>query len=245
MDGGSIPEAKWRQESSPRPGACIQASSSYNGSNRSYYESTMLDAILLGKTRSAVLREMFLNPDRRVSFNELVRRVKSGDGAVARELRILIDAGLVVEQREGNQRFLAARKDSPVFYELKAFISKTSGVPVIVRGVLASLEDQIVVAFIFGSVAQGSERSDSDLDLFVIGTAGYSVVTERLYPIEERLGRRVEVLYFDPTSAQDRKSLRKASMRSLISGPKLFVLGDESKLATLLDGDHAEATGKA
>jgi predicted nucleotidyltransferase len=205
----------------------------------------MLDAILLGKTRSAVLREMFLNPDRRVSFNELVRRVKSGDGAVARELKILIDAGLVVEQREGNQRFLAARKDSPVFSELKAFISKTSGVPVIVREVLASLEDQIVIAFIFGSVAQGSERSDSDLDLFVIGTAGYSVVTERLYPIEERLGRRVEVLYFDPTSAQDRKSLRKASMRSLISGPKLFVLGDESKLATLLDGDHAEATGKA
>jgi hypothetical protein len=58
------------------------------GSSRSYYESTMLDAILLGKTRSAVLREMFLNPDRRVSFNELVRRVKSGDGAVARELKI-------------------------------------------------------------------------------------------------------------------------------------------------------------
>lgn len=204
----------------------------------------MLDAILLGKTRSAVLREMFLNPDRRVSFNELVRRVKSGDGAVARELKILIDAGLIVEQREGNQRFLAARKDSPVFSELKAFISKTSGVPVIVRGVMASLEDQIAIAFIFGSVAQGGERADSDLDLFVIGTAGYSVVTEVLYPIEERIGRRVQVLYFDPTSAQDSKSLRKPSMRSIISGPKLFVLGDESKLATLLDGDQAEAVGK-
>jgi predicted nucleotidyltransferase len=240
-----MPGAKWRQESSPRLVACIQPRSSYNGSNRSYYESTMLDAVLLGKTRSAVLREMFLNPDRRVSFNELVRRVKSGDGAVARELKILIDAGLIVEQREGNQRFLAARKDSPVFCELKAFISKTSGVPVIVRGALASLEDQIAIAFIFGSVAQGSERADSDLDLFVIGTAGYSVVTERLYPIEERLGRRVQVLYFDPTSAQDRKSLGKSSMRSVISGPKLFVLGDESKLATLLNGDHAEAAGKA
>ena len=204
----------------------------------------MLDAVLLGKTRSAVLREMFLNPDRRVSFNELVRRVKSGDGAVARELKILIEAGLVVERREGNQRFLAARKDSPVFVELKAFISKTSGAPFIVREVLAGLEDQIAIAFVFGSVAQGSERVDSDLDLFVIGTAGYSVVTERLYPIEERLGRRVEVLYFDPTSAQDRKSLRKSSMKSILSGPKLFVLGDESKLAALLDGDHAQAAAK-
>src|SRR3981189_2479225 len=115
MDGSSMPGAKGRQKISPCPVACIRPRYSYNGSNRSYYESTMLDAILLGKTRSAVLREMFLNPDRRVSFNELVRRVKSGDGAVARELKILIDAGLVLEQREGNQRFLAARKDSPVF----------------------------------------------------------------------------------------------------------------------------------
>src|SRR5882724_5980921 len=150
---------EWRQANLWHAAACILPRRSYNGSNRSYYESTMLDAILLGKTRSAVLREMFLNPDRRVSFNELVRRVKSGDGAVARELKILINAGLVVEQREGNQRFLAARKDSPVFAELKAFVWKTSGVPVIVREVLASLEDQVAIAFIFGSVAQGRERA--------------------------------------------------------------------------------------
>jgi predicted nucleotidyltransferase len=245
MDESFIPRAALRRENSPRAGACIQLHGSYNGSNCSYYESTMLDVVLLGKTRSAVLREMFLNPDRRVSFNGLVRRVKSGDGAVARELKILIDAGLVVEQREGNQRFLSACKDSPVYPELKAFISKTSGAPFIVREALAGVEDQIDVAFVFGSVAQGSERSDSDLDLFVIGTAGYSVVTERLYPIEERLGRRVQVLYFDPTSAQDRKSLRKSSMKSIVSGPKLFVRGDESRLAALVGSDHAETTGKA
>jgi predicted nucleotidyltransferase len=120
-----------------------------------------------------------------------------------------------------------------------AFISKTSGIPSIVREVLAGLEDQIVVAFVFGSVATGSERMDSDLDLFVIGTAGYSVLTERLYAIEERLGRRVQVLYFDPTSAQDRKSLRKSSMQAILAGPKSFVLGDEPALAALRDAGQS------
>lgn len=205
----------------------------------------MLDAVLLGKTRSAVLREMFMNPDRRISFNELVRRVKSGDGALARELKILIDAGLVTEQREGNQRFLAARKESPVFAELKAFISKTSGTPFIVREALAGLEDQITIAFVFGSVAQGTERADSDLDLFVIGTAGYSLVTERLYPVEERVGRPVQVLYFDPTSAQDRKSLHKSSMKAVLAGPKLFVLGDDSRLTALLKSVQGTIAGKS
>jgi hypothetical protein len=50
----------------------------------------------------------------------------------------------------------------------------------------------------------------------------------------------VQVLYFDPTSVRDRNSLRKLSMMSIVSGPKLFVLGDESKLAALLESAHAK-----
>ena len=34
-------------------------------------------------------------------------------------------------------------------------------------------------------------------------------------------------------------------VNGIVSGPKLFVLGDESKLAALFDGDHAEVAGKA
>jgi len=204
----------------------------------------MLDAVLLGKTRAALLREMFLNPDRRLSFNELVRRAKSGDVAVARELRTLIDAGLVAEQREGNQRFLTARRDSPVFAELKSFIAKTSGAPAVVREALGEFEKEIAIAFIFGSVAQGREREGSDLDLFVIGTAGYSQLTESLYAIEGRLGRRVQLLYFDANSTQDRKSLRKPSMKAILTGPKLFVLGDESVLASLLEERRAKKARK-
>lgn len=204
----------------------------------------MLDTVLLGKTRSAVLREMFLNPDRRLSFNELVRRAKTGDGAVAREVKLLLDTGLLVEQREGNQRFLAARKDSPVFLELKAFLAKTSGVPAVVREALAELEDAIEVAFIFGSVAQGRERAESDLDLFVMGTAGYSVVTERLYPIEQHLGRHVQVLYFDPTSPEDCASLQKSSMQAILTSRKVFVMGDESRLTTLLGSARVGRRGK-
>jgi len=195
----------------------------------------MLDAVLLGKTRSAVLRELLANPDRRVSFNELVRRVMTGDGAVARELKILIGAGLVEESREGNQRFLAARKDSPVYEELRAFIAKTSGVPYMVREALKEFEQQIKVAFIFGSVARAQERADSDLDLFVIATAeSYSKVNERLYQIENRLGRRVQLLYFDTHSEMDRKSLAKGAMKAILDGPKVFVFGDEERLARTL-----------
>lgn len=204
----------------------------------------MLDEVLLGKTRSAVLREMFINPDRRLPFNELSRRVNTGGGAVAREVKILLDAGLLVEHREGNHRFLAAHQGSPVFRELKAFITKTSGLPAVLREALTDLKDMIDIAFIFGSVAKGRERPNSDLDLFVIGTAGYSLVTERLYPVEERIGRQVQVLYFDATTPEDRESLQVPAMQAIIDGPRIFVFGDDSQLTRLLNSDTAGGTGR-
>ena len=202
----------------------------------------MLDELLFGKTRAALLRELYSNPDRRISFNELVRRLKSGPGAISRELAMLTAAGLVIEQREGNQRFLSAGVASPVFGEIRAFIAKASGIPSIVREALRDLERSIDVAVIFGSVAKGVERADSDIDLFIVGSPGYSVVTERLYGIQDRLGRRVQTLYFDPRSAADRASLRKPATRALLSGPKLFVLGDERILEASMstEDDHGQ-----
>jgi predicted nucleotidyltransferase len=204
----------------------------------------MLDDLLLGKTRAAVLREIYTNPGRRLSFNELVRRLKSGPGAISRELATLATAGLLSEHREGNQRFVSACTSSPLYGELRAFISKASGAPAFVREALRGLEDRIDLALIFGSVAASTERADSDLDIFVVGTAGYSVVTQRMYSIEERLGRRVQTLYFDANSAVDRASLRKPSTRSLLSGPKLFVLGDEAKLQALLSAAEETENGQ-
>jgi predicted nucleotidyltransferase len=202
----------------------------------------MLDELLLGKTRAALLRELYVNPDRRVSFNELVRRLKSGPGAVSRELAFLTSAGLVAEQRQGNQRLLSAGVSSPVFPEVRALIAKASGFQALIREALYGLEAKIDLAVVFGSVAKGTEHADSDLDLFVVGKAGYSVIMQRMYAIEDRLGRKVQTLYFDAGSATDRRSLRKASTRALLAGPKVFVLGDERTLEALMstDDEHGQ-----
>jgi predicted nucleotidyltransferase len=95
----------------------------------------------------------------------------------------------------------------------------------------------VQLAVIFGSVAAGNERAGSDLDLFVIGTTSYSALSERLYAVEDRLGRKVQTLYFKAESATDRASLRKPATRALLSGPKVFVVGNERTLEKLLSTD--------
>jgi predicted nucleotidyltransferase len=197
----------------------------------------MLDEQLFGKTRAALLRELYANPDRSLSFNELVRRLRSGTGAVSRELASLLTMGLIAERREGNQRLLSAALSSPIFSEVKALLAKTSGVQSLIRHALQTIEKKVDLAVIFGSVAKGSERAGSDLDLFVIGTASYSAVTDCLFGLEDRLGRKVQTLYFNPESATDRASLRKPATRALLSGPKVFVIADESTLERFLSAD--------
>jgi predicted nucleotidyltransferase len=202
----------------------------------------MLDELLFGKTRASLLRELYANPDRALSFNELVRRLRSGPGAVSREIASLLSMGLIAERREGNQRLLAAAASSAIFPEIKALLAKTSGVQSLIRQTLQSVEGNVDLAVIFGSVAAGSERAGSDLDLFVIGTTSYSVVTERMHAIEDRLGRKVQTLYFNSGSATDRASLRKPATRALLSGPKVFVIGDQRTLQRYLstDDEHGQ-----
>lgn len=202
----------------------------------------MIDEVLLGKTRAGVLRETYLNTDRRISFNELVRRTGTGAGAVSREVATLLDAGLIVEAREGNQRFIAASSRSPVFAELKALIVKTSGAQALVREALEGLGSKIQLAVIIGSVAKGTEHADSDLDLFVVGSAGYSLLAERMRDVQERLGRPVQILYFDINSKTDRTSLLKPSTRALLTKAKVFVFGDEERLKSVLKEDPENGT---
>lgn len=194
----------------------------------------MIDEQLFGKTRAGVLREIYLNPDKRVSFNELVRRLRTGDGAVARELKNLIGMGLLIEEREGSHRFLKAAKSSPLFNELRSLVAKASGPAKIIRDSLRDLEEDIDVALVFGSVAKGAERPESDLDLFIVGTAGYSAVAECVRSVEKRLGRRVQILYYDSRAQADRASLRKPSVHALLDGPRRFVVGSERELNELL-----------
>ncbi|MHB1544459.1 MAG: nucleotidyltransferase family protein [Gammaproteobacteria bacterium] len=106
---------------------------------------------------------------------------------------------------------------------------KTSGLADVLRDALAPLSDRIDVAFVFGSVARGEEGSHSDVDLMVVGDAGFDEVVGVLHPLHERLGREVNAVVMKP--AEFRRRARESSfVARVLSGKKLMLLGalDES-----------------
>jgi len=200
-----------------------------------------LSDALFSKVQQRVLALIFSHPQRSFYTSEIMRNVQSGVGAVGRELSKLQRSGLVSVQRIGNQKHYRANQEAPIFEELRALIEKTMGLAEPVRKSFEPYADMIKSAFVYGSVAKGTDTADSDVDLMVIGdNLNYSDLYAAAQNVETRLRRKVHVLFL---SSEDwhRKTSDKGSVFDKISrSPKLFVIGSEKDLQPSRSPDGAK-----
>lgn len=188
---------------------------------------------LLGQTRSAVLSALLLHPEASLHVRELARLTGASAGSLHRELRALADLGLLLRQEVGRQVHYRANPDHPVFEELAGLLRKTAGVADVLRDALAPLSDKVTFAFVYGSVAAGSERPGSDVDLMVLGAAGFGDLARALAGAQAALRREVNPTVMTPREFVQKLAARDGFARSVLQGPKLWLMGDESDLAEL------------
>lgn len=101
-----------------------------------------------------------------------------------RELARLEASGLVTVHRVGNQKHYQTNHDVPIFAE-RAIVLKTFGVADVLRAALQPLWPLVELAFVYGSLAKGTEHAGSDVDLMVIGTlASNAQLLEALLPAQ-------------------------------------------------------------
>src|SRR5712672_682830 len=153
---------------------------------------TSLSSALFSSVQKRVLGLIFGQPERSFYTSEIMRSVRSGTGAVERELSRLQRSGLVSVERIGNQKHYRANRQSPIFAELQSLVIKTVAVTEPLRKCLEPYSDRIKAAFVYGSVAKGMDTALSDIDLMVIGEdLNYSELYGALQNVESALGRKV------------------------------------------------------
>jgi predicted nucleotidyltransferase len=188
--------------------------------------SSAVASALFTPVQQRVLGLLFGQPDRRFQSAELIRLAKGGTGAVHRQLQRLEKAGLVVVSREGNQKYYAADTDAPVFPELRGIIVKTVGIVEPIRRALAPIADQIHLAFVFGSVAKGSERAGSDIDLLVVtDKLAYADVYAALATAERTLGRTINPTVFTRAEWKVKRRRHDSFAARISTQSRLFVVG--------------------
>ena len=189
--------------------------------------------VLFGRTRRLVLAWLFGHPDERFYLRQMVRQSGAAQGAVQRELQLLVEAGILRRTVEGLHVYFQANRQSPIFPELNALLLKTAGIVDVVREALVPLADRILVAFVFGSAARGELRSDSDVDVLVVGDVAFAAVANALAAAQGRLGRDVNPTVYPPAEFRNKVRARHHFLTAVLQEPRLFAVGGPDELARL------------
>jgi predicted nucleotidyltransferase len=191
-----------------------------------------LTSLLLPEYRRRVLGLLLLHPEEALHGREIARRTGLAQGTLARELTKLAEAGLLKRERRGNQQVYSADSTCPIFSELASILRKTSGLADVLAEALRPVADQVIVAFVFGSVARGRETAGSDVDLLLIGDVSFRDAVACLHPAQSQLGREINAKVF---SAKEfaAKAKKEPFLVDVLAKPKIFVIGNADELAKL------------
>ncbi|HXT50976.1 MAG TPA: nucleotidyltransferase domain-containing protein [Thermoanaerobaculia bacterium] len=181
---------------------------------------------LFSSVEQRLLALLFGQPDRRYQSSELVRLARTGNGATQRVLARLTAAGLVTVTEVGNQKHYQANRSSPIFEELHGLVVKTVGLVEPLRAALDPLASRMRAAFVYGSIAKGTDRARSDVDLMVVSDElGHADLFTALAPVESVLARAVNPTVFGSDEWRLKRAKEDSFASRVARGPRLFVVG--------------------
>ena len=190
-----------------------------------------LAGALFTPVQQRVLGLLFGQPGRRFQSAELIRLAESGTGAVHRQLRRLEMAGWITATWVGNQKHYQANADCAAFEELRGLIAKTVGLAGPIRRALAPLVQRILAAFVYGSIAKGSDTAGSDIDLLVVSDdVEYPEVYAALQVAEAELGRSINPNVLTSRDWSARRAQSDSFAARIASQPRLFVIGADDDI---------------
>ncbi len=188
---------------------------------------------LFPKTKRQLLIHFFLSSERRHYFREITRLVKASPGVVQRELTTLVDAGILASEKVGRQRYYWADPDCMIYSELKSIVLKSFGAVDTIRSELIKFENDIRIAFIYGSIVNNSDTAKSDIDLMVVGTLSFRKLAGILNKVEGVLNRPINPTLYSTEEFLDKMKKRNHFLQSIAESEKLFVIGTNDDLIRL------------
>lgn len=193
----------------------------------------MLDKLLSSSARVKVLRLLLLNEARRYYQREIAELTGLPIQAVQREGARLTEIGLLRRVEDGNRVYLQANPACLIFPELKRILLKTVALESLLSGALAG-DGRIQAAFIYGSYAANQETAASDIDLFVIGSISSRQLSAALSPVQAEIQREINYHLVTTEEFQERLTGGDGFLHNVLSGHKIFVIGDENALRALV-----------
>jgi uncharacterized protein len=192
----------------------------------------MLEDIVISRVRVKILTLFLTHPGTIFHVRDIVRRVDEEINAVRRELAHMEKAGMVSKEQRANRLFYSFRKDYPLYFELLELIGKTSGLGADVIKQRAKL-GKLKYVMVSGRYLRGlQKKSQSDVDLLVVGNVVLPELSQIIKTEEARRDREINYTVMTEEEFTFRKSRRDPFVLSVIGGSRVMIVGDEEELVS-------------
>lgn len=189
----------------------------------------MLVKLFTSKLRVEILALFFSRPEESLYLGEIGKLTGEDRGNISRELRNLEAIGLLVSRKEGYLKYYSLNRDFLLYDELRSMIQKTRGAVGTIKEALSS-EKKIDFAFIYGSIASGTETAKSDLDLMVIGDVPLESLLKRMKGPEKFLGREINPSLYSLKEYKNRMKKNDPFIAHVMNEPRIMIIGDSDGL---------------
>lgn len=162
----------------------------------------------------------------------LARIVDATDKAliqVQRTLKRLVDCGLITKVHRHKRTYYKADKTHVAYDEIRQLAIQAKIYSEPFKAYLEHLQDKVDYAFIYGSVAKGSNTAESDIDLFFVGNLTHDDVRSFSFELGRELVQEVNVIIFSPSKLEKLIKDNDPFIINVLRDPKIWLFGDKSE----------------
>jgi predicted nucleotidyltransferase len=185
----------------------------------------MLTPFLRSDAQGAVLAETLLDPTIELTISEVARRAGVLPAVAHREVTRLVEADVLRDRREGNNRLVRANTEHPLWPLMSEIVVETYGPAPLLRDLLTELTG-VREAYIYGSWA--GRRSGQpgppphDIDVLVVGHPSRTEVLDVADAAEQKLHTAVNIRTVPP---EDWATKNQPFLRTVASRPLITLVG--------------------
>lgn len=186
--------------------------------------------------------DLAIRPEEAAHGRALQRRTGLTPRSLQTELARLEGLGIVRRRPEGRTVSYELNEDSPRWRALRQLVREMADPADVIRDALADVPG-VGAAFVFGSIARGDFREDSDIDLFLLDEGvPDDLLARRTIEAGVLLRREVSVVQMTAEELARRAAAGSGFVYEVLRGPKLWVGGSEQKFNAVVTG--AERLGR-
>jgi uncharacterized protein len=182
-----------------------------------------------------VLCLFLTHPESRYYQREIAEATGHSLLQVQHALERIEKTDLITHQKSGNRIYYQAKRAHPAFQDLQQAFLKTDALAMALKAALEPIDQEVKLAFVFGSLAKGNATAESDIDLFLLGDVSLKDLSNAMADVTDNLKREFNPVIMSQDDYVQRFHNQNRFALELMETPKIWLKGTQDELRAMVE----------